>query len=102
MPTGRYHAALAFLKIGQIGGGRIAQTQAIAALQSDRWEIISGALSSDPVLSCDKAIEWQIDPARAYLSFQEMAQAEAQRPDAIDAVMTTTQPICISQPQKCF
>ena len=78
------------LRLCVIGGGRIAQTQAMAARLSDRWEIVAGALSSDYVRSRDRASEWHIDPSRAYLSFEEMAQAEAQRPDAIDAVMITT------------
>ena len=45
------------LRLGVIGGGRIAQTQAMAARLSDRWEIVAGALSSDSIRSRDRASE---------------------------------------------
>ena len=35
------------LRLGIVGGGRIARTQAAAALMSGNWEIVAGALSSD-------------------------------------------------------
>ena len=41
------------LRLGVVGGGRIAQTQAMAVRLSDRWEIVAGALSSDAVRSRD-------------------------------------------------
>ena len=36
------------LRLGIVGGGRISQTQAMAARMTDRWDIIAGAFSSDP------------------------------------------------------
>lgn len=61
----------------------------MAAWLSDRWENVAGALSSSYVRSRDRANELHIDPARAYLLFEEIAQTEAQRLDAIDAVIVT-------------
>ncbi len=36
------------LRLGVVGGGRISHTQAMAARLTDRWEVVAGALSSDP------------------------------------------------------
>ncbi len=35
------------LRLGIVGGGRIAKTQALAASMSGRWSVVAGALSSD-------------------------------------------------------
>ena len=35
------------LRLGVIGAGRIAKTQAQAARLTDRWELVAGVLSSD-------------------------------------------------------
>lgn len=78
------------LRLGVVGGGRIAATQAIAARLSDRWDVVAGALSSDITSARARAAEFYIPPDRAYHTFQEMAQAEAARPDGVDAVMVTT------------
>lgn len=78
------------LRLGIVGGGRIAGTQAAAARLSDLWEVVAGALSSDPVRATDKAAELHIASERAYTSFETMAKAEASRPDGVDAVMITT------------
>ena len=34
------------LRLGVVGGGRISQTQAMAARMTDRWDIVAGAFSS--------------------------------------------------------
>ena len=78
------------LRIGIVGGGRIAVTQAMAARLSDRWEIAAGALSSDPQLAKTRGAQWYLPEERCYSSYKEMADAEAQRPDGMDAVMITT------------
>ena len=78
------------LRLGVVGGGRIAATQAMAARLSDRWDVVAGALSSDPVKSRERAAEFYLDPSRAYASFSEMAEAEAARADGVDGVMITT------------
>lgn len=78
------------LRLGVVGGGRISVTQATAARLTDRWEIVAGALSSDPAKARARAEEWFIEPDRSYASFTEMATAEANRLDGVDAVMITT------------
>ena len=78
------------LRLGVVGGGRISQTQAMAARLSDRWEIVAGALSSNPQRSAERAAQWFLDEDRAYASFEAMAASECARSDGIDAVMITT------------
>ncbi len=88
--TGTFPEQSRRLRLGVVGGGRISQTQAMAARLTNRWEIVAGALSSDPTRSQARAGEWFIEPDRAYAGFAEMASAEAARPDGVDAVMITT------------
>jgi len=78
------------LRLGVVGGGRISQTQAMAARMTDRWEIVAGALSSDPARVQQRGEEWSIPPDRSYADFETMAIAEAARVDGVDAVMITT------------
>lgn len=78
------------LRIGIVGGGRIAATQATAARLTDCWQVMAGALSSDPLLAKERGINWYLPDERCYTSFQEMAAAEPQLDDGIDAVMITT------------
>ena len=78
------------LRLGVVGGGRISQTQAMAARLSDRWEVVAGALSSDADRAKARGAEWYFDEDRSYASFEEMAKAEAARTGGVDAVMITT------------
>jgi len=64
--------------------------QATAARLSDKWEVVAGALSSDPTKSKTAAGAWFLSEDRCYLSFAEMAAVEAARSDGVDAVMITT------------
>lgn len=78
------------LRLGVVGGGRISTMQATAARLTDRWEVVAGAFSSKPEKAQAAAAEWFVDGERSYASFEEMAKAEAGRPDGVDAVMITT------------
>lgn len=78
------------LRLGVVGGGRISGMQAMAARLTDRWEIAAGAFSSDPARAKAAARDWHLPEDRCYTSFDAMAQAEAARPDGVDAVMITT------------
>ena len=78
------------LRLGVVGGGRISQTQAMAARLTDRWEVVAGALSSDPARAKAAAVDWHMPEERCYTSFAEMAKAEAGRADGVEAVMITT------------
>jgi predicted dehydrogenase len=78
------------LRIGIVGGGRIANTQATAARLTNSWEVVAGALSSDPEKAKTRGEKWYLQEERCYSSFEEMARIEAGRADGIDAVMITT------------
>ncbi len=81
------------LRLGMVGGGEgafIGAVHRIAARLDDEWELVAGALSSDPDRARRSGTTLRLDPARTYASFAEMAQAEAARPDPIDAVAIVT------------
>jgi len=79
------------LRLGMVGGGPgafIGAVHRVAARLDDRYELVAAALSSDPEKSMSAARELHIP--RAYKDFNEMAAAEAERPDRIDAVAIVT------------
>jgi predicted dehydrogenase len=81
------------LRLGIVGGGRgafIGRVHANGAQLSNRWELVAGALSSDPAVARQSGAEWQLPPDRIYDSYIAMAEAEAARPDGIEAVAITT------------
>jgi predicted dehydrogenase len=81
------------LRLGMVGGGRgafIGAVHRIASRIDDRWELVAGALSSDPERARASAGDLGIQPDRAYSDFREMARAEAGREDGIDAVSIVT------------
>jgi predicted dehydrogenase len=93
------------LRLGMVGGGPgafIGAVHRIAARMDDRFELVAGALSSNPERSRAAALELHIAPERAYGSFAEMAAAEAKRPDRIDAVSIVTPNHVHFGPAKAF
>ncbi|UTS82870.1 Gfo/Idh/MocA family protein [Phaeobacter piscinae] len=81
------------LKLGMVGGGQgafIGAVHRIAARMDDRFQLVAGALSSDPARAAASAAELGIAPDRSYTSFEEMARSEAAREDGIDAVAIVT------------
>ena len=81
------------LRLGMVGGGQgafIGAVHRIAARMDDRYELVAGALASDPERARSSAAELRIAPERAYGSFEEMARKEAAREDPIDAVAIVT------------
>jgi predicted dehydrogenase len=79
------------LRLGMVGGGQgafIGAVHRIAARLDDRFELVAGALSSDPQRAQASADEAGI--ARSYADWQEMARAEAARDDGIDVVAIAT------------
>ncbi len=79
------------LKLGMVGGGQgafIGGVHRIAARLDGQWELVAGALSSDPQRAEASAQELGIE--RSYSDFREMARAEAARTDGIDAVAIVT------------
>jgi predicted dehydrogenase len=81
------------LRLGMVGGGQgafIGAVHRIAARLDDRYELVAGALSSDPARARASAAELNIAPERAYASFAEMAQKEAAHAEGIDVVAIVT------------
>ena len=81
------------IRLGMVGGGQgafIGAVHRIAARIDDQSELVAGALSSDPERASASAQELGIAADRSYASYEEMAQAEAARPDGIEAVSIVT------------
>lgn len=89
----RYPAPARKLRLGFVGGGRgglVGDWHATGARLSNRWDIVAGAMSSDPENAKASAAAWLIAPERAYTNFTQMAEAEAKRGDGIEAVVICT------------
>lgn len=81
------------LRLGMVGGGQgafIGAVHRIAARLDDRYELVAGALSSDPERARASGAELFLAPERCYADFHAMATAEAARPDGIDVVAVVT------------
>ena len=81
------------IRLGMVGGGQgafIGAVHRIAARLDDRYELVAGALSSEPARAKASACELGLAEDRAYGSYEEMAKAEAERPDGIEAVSIVT------------
>lgn len=81
------------IRYGMVGGGQgafIGAVHRIAARLDGEFELAAGALSSDPERAKVSGAELGLDPERCYDSFEEMAKAEAARPDGIEAVSIVT------------
>jgi predicted dehydrogenase len=81
------------IRLGMVGGGQgafIGVVHRIAARIDDQFEFVAGALASDPVRAKASARELGLPNDRAYGSFEQMAKAEAARPDGIEAVSIVT------------
>lgn len=81
------------LKLGMVGGGQgafIGGVHRFAARLDGKWDLVAGALSSNPERAAASAAELGIAPDRSYASYEDMAKAEAAREDGIDAVAIVT------------
>jgi len=75
------------IRLGMVGGGQgafIGEVHRIAARLDDRYELVAGALSSDPACSLESALQLGIAEDRAYTDFATMATEEAAREDGIE------------------
>jgi predicted dehydrogenase len=94
MVTGRQvESGAGPIRYGMVGGGQgafIGAVHRIAARIDGEFDLVAGALSSDPARAKASAAELGLDPERSYGSFQEMAKAEARRLDGIEAVAIVT------------
>jgi predicted dehydrogenase len=81
------------IRLGMVGGGPgafIGGVHRIAARLDGEFQLVAGALSSDPERARASGAELGLDPSRSYGSFAEMAKAEAKRADGIEAVSIVT------------
>lgn len=81
------------LRLGMVGGGQgafIGAVHRMAARLDDKWQLVAGALSSDPDRARSSAAELGLDEDRTYADYAQMARAEAEREDGIDAVSIVT------------
>jgi predicted dehydrogenase len=81
------------IRLGMVGGGRdafIGAVHRIAARMDGHFVLVAGALSSTPEKARASGADLGLDPARIYDDFTAMAEAEATRPDSIEAVAIVT------------
>ncbi|MBF9234125.1 Gfo/Idh/MocA family protein [Microvirga alba] len=81
------------LRLGMVGGGRgafIGAVHRIAARLDDRWELVAGALSSDPERARLSGQDLLLKPDRIYGDFNDMARRERRLKEGIDAVAIVT------------
>ncbi|MGE3832051.1 MAG: Gfo/Idh/MocA family protein [Parvibaculaceae bacterium] len=81
------------IRLGMIGGGQgafIGAVHRLAARMDDQYEFVAGALSSTPARARASGRELGLAKDRIYTDYQEMAAAESQRDDGIEAVAIVT------------
>lgn len=81
------------IRLGMVGGGQgafIGAVHRIAARMDDGFELVAGAFSSDPLRASASGAELGLDPARSYASYEQMALAEKDHPEGIEAVAIVT------------
>ena len=81
------------IRLGMVGGGQgafIGAVHRMAARLDDRYELVAGALSSDPERAAASAAELHIAKDRSYADYAQMAILESARSDGIDAVSIVT------------
>lgn len=93
------------IRLGMVGGGAgafIGAVHRIAARIDGDYDLVAGALSSNPDNARQSAADLGIAPDRAYTSYEEMAAKEAARPDGIEAVSIVTPNHVHYGPAKAF
>ncbi len=81
------------IRLGMVGGGHggfIGAVHRCAARLDDQYDLVAGALSSDPGRAKDSGESLRLAPERVYSDFKEMARIESQRKDGIEAVAIVT------------
>jgi len=81
------------IRIGMVGGGQgafIGAVHRIASRIDDDYELVAGALSSDPDRAIASGLELGLPRERAYGSYAEMLEGEAIRDDGMEAVVIVT------------
>ncbi|MBS1118455.1 MAG: oxidoreductase [Deltaproteobacteria bacterium] len=81
------------IRLGMVGGGQganIGGVHRLAARMDDQYVLVAGALSSQPARAQASAAEIGLATDRSYATYEEMALAEAKRPDGIEVVAIVT------------
>jgi predicted dehydrogenase len=93
------------IRLGMVGGGTgafIGYVHRIAARLDGDYELVAGALSSTPERSQESGKAIGLAPDRIYDNYEQMAKAEAARPDGIEAVAIVTPNHMHYGPAKAF
>ncbi|MFC3705975.1 Gfo/Idh/MocA family protein [Devosia honganensis] len=93
------------IRLGMVGGGTgafIGYVHRIAARIDGDYELVAGALSSRPDVARESGKNIGLAEDRVYTSYEEMAKAEAARPDGIEAVSIVTPNHMHFGPAKAF
>jgi predicted dehydrogenase len=91
--TGRTEKFSGRIRLGMVGGGQgafIGAVHRIAARLDDQYELVAGALSSDPDRARNSGRELGLREDRCYGSYEEMARREARLKEGIEAVAIVT------------
>nr|WP_067294142.1 Gfo/Idh/MocA family oxidoreductase [Marinobacterium profundum] len=81
------------IRWAMVGGGRASQIGYIhrsAALRDNVFKLVAGAFDIDPERGRDFGLRLQVEAERCYGDYQAMFDAEAKRPDGIQAVSIAT------------
>ena len=81
------------IRLGMVGGGTgafIGYVHRIASRLDGDYELVAGALSSRADVAQESGRNLGLAPDRVYTAYEEMAKAEAARPDGIEAVSIVT------------
>ncbi len=81
------------IRWGMVGGGIggfIGESHRMAARLDGKYQLIAGALSSDPERARQSAAQFFLAPERTYTDYREMAKREAARADGIEVVSIVT------------
>jgi predicted dehydrogenase len=93
MVSGRDDKFVGRIRLGMVGGGQgafIGAVHRLAARMDDQYELVAGALSSDPARAKASGLEIGLREDRSYGSYEEMARREARLKDGIEAVAIVT------------
>lgn len=93
------------IRLGMVGGGTgafIGYVHRIAARLDGDYDLVAGALSSRPDVARESGRNVGLAEDRIYTSYEDMARAEAARPDGIEAVAIVTPNHMHVGPAKAF
>ena len=84
---------MARIRLGMVGGGNdafIGSVHRFASRLDDRYELVAGALSATPIKARASGTALNLNPARIYDDFKDMAIVEAGLKDGIEVVAIVT------------